>query len=90
MAAKIQNARHQVMFPDSSKRNIYNLNIPTGHCSIFIHVYPLDRPINPSNSFSCTCDIPFDSSNSLIYPFNITTNMSKRQFYIPINQAYRS
>ena len=54
MAAKIQNGRHQVMISDSSKSNIYNLDILTGHSNILIHVKPLDMPISPNNNSLCT------------------------------------
>ena len=53
MAIKIQDGRHQVMFSDSSKNNIYNLDILVGHRNNFIHAFYLDRPFN-NDGFLCT------------------------------------
>ena len=47
MPAINQDDRHQVMLLDSSESNFYNLDIPTDHSNIFIHVILLDRPTNP-------------------------------------------
>ena len=51
MATKIQDGLHQVMFSDSSKSNIYNLDIPVGYSNKLIHAYPLDRPFNNGGFF---------------------------------------
>ena len=38
MADIIQDGRHQIMFFDSSKSNIYNLDILTDHSNIFMRM----------------------------------------------------
>ena len=58
------------MFLDSSKSNIYNLDRPTDHSNICMHVILLDRPTDPYNISLCTYDSPTDPSNILVYPFN--------------------